>query len=567
MPVQRATTSATSSSVTSSVSSEPPSSSSWLRRSWAATISSSSGMSPYCSFAGALEVVLALGALELAAGGVELLDRRLARVDRLLLGLPACLHLRGRLLELGELGLDRLAACLRGVVLLSLERLALDLELEDAAVDLVDLDGRRLDLHLQPRGGLVDQVDRLVGEEAVGDVALGERRRGDDRRVGDADAVVELVALLEPAQDRDRVVDVGLADEHRLEATLERRVLLDVLAVLVERRRADAAQLAAGEHRLQQVGGVHGALGGAGADDRVQLVDEEDDLALGLLDLLEHGLETLLELAAVLGAGDQGADVERDHAAVAKGLGDVAVDDPLGEALDDRGLADAGLADQHRVVLGAAREHLDHPADLLVAADHRVELVLTRVGGQVAAELLQRLGHLLGVRRGHAARSLGLVDGADQRLAVGQDVGDTAAGVGEREQQVADGDVLVTASGHLALRPLQHVDEGARRADLRLFAADRGQLGDRPAGAIGDRGDVRGELAQRRGREAVLLLEQRHQQVRRGELGVARARGELLGGGDRLVGLDREPVCLHWPSSLRIYERNVKKSKALTLRF
>ena len=39
-------------------------------------------------------------------------------------------------------------------------------------------------------------------------------------------------------------------------------------------------------------------------DDRVQLVDERDDLAVGLLDLVEDGLEPLLELAAELGAGD-----------------------------------------------------------------------------------------------------------------------------------------------------------------------------------------------------------------------------------------------------------------------
>ena len=93
------------------------------------------------------------------------------------------------------------------------------------------------------------------------------------------DAVVDLVALLEAAQDRDRRLDGRLADVHGLEAALERGVLLDVLAVLVERGGADRAQLAAGEHRLEQVGGVDGALGGAGADDRVQLVDEQDDLA------------------------------------------------------------------------------------------------------------------------------------------------------------------------------------------------------------------------------------------------------------------------------------------------
>ena len=136
-------------------------------------------------------------------------------------------------------------------------------------------------------------------------------------RVLDAHAVVHLVALLEPAQDRDRVLHARLADEHGLEAALERGVLLDVLAVLVERGGADRAQLAAGEHRLEQVGGVDRALGGAGADDRVQLVDEQDHLAAGLGDLLEDGLEPLLELAAVLGAGDERADVERDDAPVA----------------------------------------------------------------------------------------------------------------------------------------------------------------------------------------------------------------------------------------------------------
>ena len=261
--------------------------------------------------------------------------------------------------------------------------------------------------------GLVDQVDRLVGEEAVGDVAVAEHRGGDQRGVGDADAVVRLVALLEPAQDRDRVLDRRLADVDRLEAPLERRVLLDVLLVLVERGGADRAQLAAGEHRLEQVGGVDGALGGAGADDRVQLVHEQDDLAVGLLDLLEDGLQALLELAAVLRAGDQRADVERDDAAVAQLLGHVAGDDALGEALGDRGLADAGLADQDGVVLGAAGEDLDDAADLVVAADDRVELAVLGGLREVAAELLERLVLVLGVLVGDAVRAADGLDGLD----------------------------------------------------------------------------------------------------------------------------------------------------------
>ena len=173
--------------------------------------------------------------------------------------------------------------------------------------------------------------------------------------------MVHLEALAQAAQDRDRVLDRRLVDQHRLEAALERGVLLDVPAVLVERGRADAVQLAAREHRLEHVAGVHRALGRAGADDRVQLVDEQQDPALAGLDLLQHRLQPLLELAAVLRAGDQRAHVEREDRLVLEPLGHVAADDPLREALDDRGLADARVADQHRVVLRLARQDLDRP--------------------------------------------------------------------------------------------------------------------------------------------------------------------------------------------------------------
>ena len=90
---------------------------------------------------------------------------------------------------------------------------------------------------------------------------------------------MQLVFFLEAAQDRDRVLDRRLGDEDRLEAPRQRRVLLDMLAIFVERRRADAMQFAARQRRLQQVGGVHRAVGLARADERVHFVDEENDAA------------------------------------------------------------------------------------------------------------------------------------------------------------------------------------------------------------------------------------------------------------------------------------------------
>ena len=184
---------------------------------------------------------------------------------------------------------------------------------------------------------------------------------------------------------------VGSLDQHRLEAALERGILLDVLAVLVERGRADRVQLAARQHRLQHVRRVDRALGGAGADDRMELVDEEDDLALCFGDLLQHGLQALLELAAILRARDERAHVEGDDSLVLQPFGHVAAHDAAGQALDDRRLADAGLADQHRVVLRAPGQHLDHAADLVVAPDDRVELASLGERGQIAPVSLERL--------------------------------------------------------------------------------------------------------------------------------------------------------------------------------
>ena len=94
-----------------------------------------------------------------------------------------------------------------------------------------------------------------------------------------------------------------LVDDHRLEASFERGVLLDILAILVERRRADSTQLPAREHRLEQVRGVHRALGRAGTDDRVQFVDEQDHRP-GASRISSGRLQPLLELAAKLRARD-----------------------------------------------------------------------------------------------------------------------------------------------------------------------------------------------------------------------------------------------------------------------
>ena len=414
MPVQRLTTSAISSAVTLLLQQLEALGFGFLR---GVQLFFQLRNSPVLDFGDLGQIAMALRGFDFAARLLDLLLELRRALHRGLLGLPDFVEVGELALELGDVGFQIGQALLGFLVLLLLQRLALDLQLDQAALQAVEFLGLGVDLHADARRGLVHQVDRLVRQLAVGDVAVRQRRGGDDRRIGDLDAVVHGVAFLQAAQDRDRVFDARFADKHFLEAPLERGIFLDVLAVFVERRRADAMQFAARERRLEHVAGIHRAFGLAGADHRVQFVDEQDDVAFFLGQILEHGFEAFLEFAAELRAGDQRAHVERQHAPVAQAFGHLAVDDALREPFDDRGLADAGLADQHRIVLRAPLQHLDHAADFLVAADDGIELGFLGARGQVDRVFLQRLALFLGILVFHFFASAHILDrGFEVRL-------------------------------------------------------------------------------------------------------------------------------------------------------
>jgi len=281
---------------------------------------------------------------------------------------------------------------------------------------------------------------------------------------------------------------VDSTDQHLLEAPLQGGVLFDVLAVLVERGRADAMQLAPGERGLQHIAGVDRAFGLAGADHGVQLVDEYDGASFVGGDVLQDRLQPLLELAAILGAGEQHRHVEREHALVLEGFRNLAVDDSLREAFDDGGLAHARLADQHRIVLGAALQNLDGAADLVVAADDRVELALTCALGEIDGIFLERFAltfRLRGIDRGAAANGFdrGFERFPGQAVFLEQAAG-VALVVGQRQQKQLAGDELVAALGGDLVGEVEQVRQLARGADLTALALDLGQAAD----GLGQRG-------------------------------------------------------------------------------
>ena len=277
--------------------------------------------------------------------------------------------------------------------------------------------------------------------------------------------MVHLVALLQPAQDGDGVLHRGLGRVDGLEPPLQRGVLLDALAVLVQRGGPDGAQLPARKGGLEQVGGVHGPFGRAGADERVQLVDEKDDLALAVDDLLEDRLEALLELAAELRPGNQAPEVQGEQPLVLQRIRDVTGHDPPGQPLHDGGLADTRLPDEDGVVLRPAGQHLHDAPDLLVPADDGVQLLLAGELGEVTGVFLQGLVARLGVLVRHplvaAHRLQRFQDPVPCHAACLQEVPRLAAGLQDCQQQVLGARELVLQGVGFLLRLVQRLATAA----------------------------------------------------------------------------------------------------------
>ena len=278
-------------------------------------------------------------------------------------------------------------------------------------------------------------------------------------------------------------------------------------------------------------------------------------------DFLQHRLQPLLELAAVLGARQQPRHVEHEDALALQRLGHLVVDDALREALDDGGLAHARLADQHRVVLGAPLQDLDRAADLVVAADHRVELALLGALGEVDRVLLQRLALAFGLGRVHALAAAHRVDRGLQRLlrqaVVARELAGDAFVVRHREQEHLARDVAVAPLLRFLVGGVQDSREVAADLHLAIAALHLGLALDGAVERAGERRHVDSRALQQRLGPGVVLPEHREQHVHGLDVLVVVADGDGLRVLQRFLELGRELVeshgwCAQWPFGWRV---------------
>ena len=163
-----------------------------------------------------------------------------------------------------------------------------------------------------------------------------------------------LVALLDTTEDADGVYLVRLIDHDGLETAFQRLILLEVLLILVEGSSTDGSQLTTSQGWLQNVGCIHGTFATACTYQRVNLINKEDNLAVGVGYLFNDALQTLLELPLIFGTGYQRTHIERIELLVLQVLWYIATYDTLGKTFYDGSLTCTRLTYQNRVVLGSS---------------------------------------------------------------------------------------------------------------------------------------------------------------------------------------------------------------------
>ena len=245
--------------------------------------------------------------------------------------------------------------------------------------------------HPHPGRPLVDEVDGLIRQEAVGEIALAQLHRRVDGGVGDGQAVVLLIAAAQPPQDGLGLIRGGLRHLHRLEAALQGRVLLDIFAVFLQGGGPHHLDLPPAQGRFENVGRVDGPLGRPSPHDVVELVQKQDYIARPA-HLGQHLVHPLLKLSPVLGARHHGHQVQAQQALAPQRLGHRPGGHPQGQPLRHGGLAHPRFADEGGVVLGPPGQNLDDPPHLLLPAHQGVQRPQRRHPGQVPGKAVGEAG-------------------------------------------------------------------------------------------------------------------------------------------------------------------------------
>ena len=137
--------------------------------------------------------------------------------------------------------------------------------------------------------------------------------------------------------------------------------------------RTHASKLTGNQQWFEDVRSIHGAARcGAGTDNRMNFIDEEDGIFI-FLQFIDHRFEPLFKITAVFCAGQQRTHIKGVDCAILQQLRNFIVHNSLGQTFCNRGFSNSCIADQKRVVLATTTQYLHGSLDLLDSTNQRID--------------------------------------------------------------------------------------------------------------------------------------------------------------------------------------------------
>ena len=126
----------------------------------------------------------------------------------------------------------------------------------------------------------------------------------------------------------------------------------------------------------------------------MDLIDDQNDIA-SLFDFFNQTLHTAFKLAAELGSGHQGCQIQQVYLFIPQLKGNIAADNLLCQAFSNGGFANAGLTNETGVIFLTAVENLDNPFGLHLPSNNLIQAAIPGLLGQVQTIAVQELALLV----------------------------------------------------------------------------------------------------------------------------------------------------------------------------
>ena len=156
---------------------------------------------------------------------------------------------------------------------------------------------------------LVHHVNGLIWEEAVVHVSVCKLYACFQCFVCVAHIMMLFVFLLDVMQNLQCLFCRSRFYDDLLESTLQSTILFNTLAIFVEGGGSDALDEATCQSWFHDVGSIHTSFCTTRTNQRVDFIDENDDVRVSF-QFLDDALDALLKLTSIFGAGNNACYVE-----------------------------------------------------------------------------------------------------------------------------------------------------------------------------------------------------------------------------------------------------------------